>query len=65
MTLLAGTTLTNMNVKLSSACEQKRKNEKDCFVVVFFVVVVHVVDVSHHHRDSFICLHLDMLEGKS
>ena len=34
-----------------------------CFVSVsvFFFYVSHV---SHHHRDSFICLYLDLLEGK-
>ena len=31
-----------------------------CFCFRFF----YVSYVSHHYRDSFICLYLDLLEGK-
>ena len=31
-----------------------------CICFPFF----YVSYVSHHHRDSFICLYLDLLEGK-
>lgn len=69
MTLFPGTTLTTMKFKLSRVCELKKVNEKVRFVIVLFVVFLlllffQVSDVSHHHRDSFICLYLDLLEGK-
>ena len=44
---------------------KKKLKKKVCFILfLFFFTSLTASYVSHHHRDSFICLYLDLLEGK-